>query len=1018
MKTLKTFTILVFILLSASLNAQQGGYALHFDGTDDHVDCGNSSSFYMNGGSAITIEAWIYTKNINQDWQAIAGKQIPYNGVYSIIIESNSKKVAFYLNLGGTWLSRVNSITQLEQDKWYHVAATYNGSSAKMYINGKLDNSAACSGTISDNSSVSFYIGKNNNVCFNGNLDEIRVWNIARSEAEIKTNMYKEIGTHANLKAYYKMSNGTGTSLTDNSGNSNTGTLTNGPVWKASGCFAGSRQALDFDGLNDYINIPANSAYNTNMFTVEFWVKANSSQVGNFRGIVDKGRYTGSGQSSQDWYFITYAGNGVIILGLPGVGEVWFGTDGNWHHITGTYDGTTLRGYLDGVLDNDLPTGTRSSPSANGITVGCTQSNDYYFNGQIDELRLWNTARTATEIREGMFRTISGNETNLVAYYPFDHKDGMSLFDLTSTANNGTLANMDGTTDWVSSTAFNTWLGGESNSWATAGNWSSGVPTSAQSAGIYNWSIALPSVTTSLPVLPATVSVNNLLVTSDISSSGNVNLAATGSVFLGSNLTLSSATLNTAGNLAIESGKTLTIPTSGQLTVSNSLANSAGNTGLLIESGGSLIHNSNSVAATVKREITGSSTLTQNKYHFVGIPTQYASPTANLFLGSYLYTLDPNQLNENSSYGKWVGLGTSTTTLLANDKGYMVYYPDASTTYTFEGNLNNGTFNYSLNGHTGVGVYTFNLIPNPYPSAVKWNTAGTGWTESAGVGGTCYIWDASTGNYSNIASSETSYIPAGQALMVAVSNESSPTLSVNNNARIHSTQAFYKSVSEVENQLVIKANANNYADETVVKFAENATVDFDLQIDGLKINGLEDAPQLCTRIGETRFSINNLPALQGQRIVDMNFSTQFAGQITFSASGIESFDPSINIYLKDELANQTINLRNQAAYTFNHNPANDASRFKLIFGGTYGIEEDESLAGNMWVTGNTLYINTPKLAGEKAIVEVYNAAGQSLLTKNLVLNGLTTLDLNMQGFVIVKLTSGQTVLTSKGILIK
>jgi hypothetical protein len=94
--------------------------------------------------------------------------------------------------------------------------------------------------------------------------------------------------------------------------------------------------------------------------------------------------------------------------------------------------------------------------------------------------------------------------------------------------------------------------------------------------------------------------------------------------------------------------------------------------------------------------------------------------------------------------------------------------------------------------------------------------------------------------------------------------------------------------------------------------------------------------------------------------------------------------------------------------------ANDANRFKLIFGGTYGIEESESLTGNMWINGNTLYINTPKLSDEKALVEVYNAAGQNLLAKNLVLEGLTTFDLNMQGFVIVKLTSGQSVLRSNG----
>ena len=68
------------------------------------------------------------------------------------------------------------------------------------------------------------------------------------------------------------MSDGTGTSLTDNSGKGNTGTLTNGPVWKMSGCFAGSRQALDFDGSNDYVD-PTSGFSNAfdNLQRFSFW---------------------------------------------------------------------------------------------------------------------------------------------------------------------------------------------------------------------------------------------------------------------------------------------------------------------------------------------------------------------------------------------------------------------------------------------------------------------------------------------------------------------------------------------------------------------------------------------------------------------------------------------------------------------------------------------------------------------------------------------------------------------------
>jgi len=619
-------------------------------------------------------------------------------------------------------------------------------------------------------------------------------------------------------------------------------------------------------------------------------------------------------------------------------------------------------------------------------------------------------------------RTLVGNESGLVAYYRFDHYDGTILYDITSNANNGALTNMDPAPDWVASTAFNTWLGGESNAWSNVANWSNGVPSSAQSAGIFNWSSSLPNVTTYLPVVPTTVSVNNLLVPTGVSTAGNVNLTATGSVFMGSSMTLSSSALNTAGNLEIKSGKILTIPAGSQLTVSGTTTNSAGNSGLVIQSGsggtGSFIHNSASVAATVQTYITGSSAITDEKYHFVSIPTQNASPTSNLFLGSYLYKLDPTQTFATNNYGKWIALGTSTTTELQTKQGYMIYYPNTATTYTFEGNLNNGTYNYLLTGHSGAGVYTFNLIPNPYPSAIVWNTGGTGWTESAGVGGTCYLWNASTGNYTSLASANDAYIPTGQALMVLVTNESSPTLSVNNNARSHSSQAFYKSASEIENQLVIKASSNNYTDETVVRFTTEASEEFDLQTDGMKLFGLEEAPQLYTLSGNEKYSINNLPVFQDQRTVDMSFETQFTGQVTLNFKGMESFEPSLNIYLKDELTNQTINLRNQQVYTFIHNPENAANRFKLIFGGTIGIEETASLSGNLWISGNTLYINTPNLTGQSGLVEVYNASGQKLMSKTIALIEVSAIELNCEGFVVARLMAGGEVITVKGVLRK
>ena len=104
-----------------------------------------------------------------------------------------------------------------------------------------------------------------------------------------------------------------------------------------------------------------------------------------------------------------------------------------------------------------------------------------------------------------------------------------------------------------------------------------------------------------------------------------------------------------------------------------------------------------------------------------------------------------------------------------------------------------------------------------------------------------------------------------------VYNEASPTLTVKNAARAHSTQAFYKSTQNISNQRSIKADANGYTDITHVAFKSDATDDFDLQTDGLKMFGLEDAPQLYSLSANQKYSINSLPELTGYKSVPHEF---------------------------------------------------------------------------------------------------------------------------------------------------
>lgn len=129
--------------------------------------------------------------------------------------------------------------------------------------------------------------------------------------------------------------------------------------------------------------------------------------------------------------------------------------DSNWHHIVAAYDGTNIYGYLDGKL---IYSGARTyTSSTNAIRMGrrldeVGSVGTYPFEGQLDEVRIWNYARTATQIRENMCKELAGNENGLVAYYRFDQSSGTTLPDLTSNDNDGTLKNMDDG-DWVTSTA-------------------------------------------------------------------------------------------------------------------------------------------------------------------------------------------------------------------------------------------------------------------------------------------------------------------------------------------------------------------------------------------------------------------------------------------------------------------------------------------------------------------------------------------------------------------------------------
>ncbi|NTW23431.1 MAG: hypothetical protein HGA37_01925 [Lentimicrobium sp.] len=481
----------------------------------------------------------------------------------------------------------------------------------------------------------------------------------------------------------------------------------------------------------------------------------------------------------------------------------------------------------------------------------------------------------------------------------------------------------------------------------------------------------------------------------------------------------SATNLATMANLNIGADASLTLTPTSYLTVNGTLSNSSGIDGLVLQSTldgtSSLIQSTNAVDATINRYITGSTSLTANTYHLVSVPlTPATNSTSNLFFGSYLFDYDV-------ASDSWQSLGTSTATSLDETKGYMIYAPEATHTYTFAGPMNAGSFTPTI-VFAGAGN---NLVPNPYPSAIDWD-ATSGWTKDpTKIANSVYIWPsgAMDGNYAAYVNGVATfggsrYIPAGQSFFVKAIG-TSPVLTMNDNVRVHNNKAFFKDDEAIPDLLRILAVSNDYKDEAVVRFTESASASSDYEYDAWKFYGSEGAPQLYSLTEDNEMlAINSLPPLETSYIVPLNFEMSANKQVTFTFKNIESFDPSVNIFLKDELSNQTVNLRNQQLYTFNHDAENAATRFKLVFGGTIGVEEISTDINSMWISGSTLYIHTPELTGQTGLVEVYNASGQKLISRTMVLTGLSTMELHHKGFVVVKLTTGQKVITVKGILIK
>ncbi len=429
---------------SATLTTDRFGNAdsaYDFNGSSAFINCGN----IINGFSNFTVSAWI-----NIDTYTSGDYMGPWSQkrfVYPVsaneygLMTGNGSVNCFGTSMRWPDWTLFDSRTHyvVPNNEWHLITQTYDGNEVRQYDNGVLIN-AAVTGAYTLSNSWDFLIGK---TCaypgrllttyFDGQIDELRIYNRALSESEIQglVNEANQATTNdldAGLVASYPF-NGDAADATTNGYD---GTVVDATL--ITNRFGDVDSAYYFDGVNDRIDLPVDVLnFERNVpFSQSFWIKTGDNDAGN--NIIAKMQSSGSirglnvvlynGQLRAHLISDASSNNKIQVNGTTVL------SDDQWHHVIIAYDGSSMAAGVTFFVDGNLESTTTVFDALRGTilnsvtpTVGSRSSSSYY-TGVIDDIRIYNRALSEQEV-QGLYNEPNPTATNdldagLVASYPFN----------------------------------------------------------------------------------------------------------------------------------------------------------------------------------------------------------------------------------------------------------------------------------------------------------------------------------------------------------------------------------------------------------------------------------------------------------------------------------------------------------------------------------------------------------------------------------------------------------------------
>jgi|GEM_PF-491095 len=419
--------------------------------------------------TTVTVEMWAYIPSAsnNDDHehdlliQGTAGAAISIG--YMGATATNGHNVV----VGDVW---GDTGFEMPFDQWVHIAisgdltASPSVQHMALFINGKQVASVPDHSFVFSNDpflvpTFGFGRAEDSTTYADAQIEQVRIWHAEKTEAEIKYDMFGAVlNSNPNLVAAYYMNEGSGTSVgsVGTLGSVN-GTLQNGVTWTPSP-IEQNMNAVSLNGTDGQVNIDPNAAYDlTSGGTIEAWIYPTTIDFTNRTIIGNRG--TNLPLSGSNYSF--HIGLDPNLTGVPQLG-LWNNNQykfvvtpiplNTWSHVAFVYNGVnSTEVFVNGVSVGTI--GNAGDPEPFGgilgqpLTIGISKPGDTEpFVGSIDEVRIWNTQRTALEIASNKDHTLVGNETGLVGTWNFDQGipggDNTGLINVTDNSpntNNATL---------------------------------------------------------------------------------------------------------------------------------------------------------------------------------------------------------------------------------------------------------------------------------------------------------------------------------------------------------------------------------------------------------------------------------------------------------------------------------------------------------------------------------------------------------------------------------------------------